>query len=698
MENKFQKIPFLRLLLPLLAGILIQESIQADEITVLLLLTVFSLILLVILILNIPGKWRWNGVFGILVYGVLCLCGMELTEIPYPCTRPENFRLGCIMLIPEEKEKTFKIVLGKIKEKKPEGWCSVDGKVLVYVKKDSSISFLEPGDLMIFHSSLQVIEGPANPMEFDFSKYCQSFGIFWKTYLERGQWKKLNEKPDLFSFSAGEWIRMQMIRLIRKKNLRYESLINSLLLGYREGISDTQQKYFAASGAMHILAVSGMHVAIIYGALVFIGGIFFRKKSGYIQLLPLTVVWLYATITGMTPSVSRAAIMISLYVVSRFINRETGTVNIILVSGFFMILADPSVIHQVSFLLSYAAVTGIAVIFQGLYRRMKTGYWLPDQIISITCLSISAQLFTFPLSIFYFHQFPNYFLITNLFAVPLSGIILIAGLIFFVFSFSAPISTFFAVILDKLTWVLDSLTGIMGGLPFSSTANISIDVYGVIMIYLTILFLVLYFRTRRALNMHLALICTVLICGGTCWHKIRQSENKEIIVLSVPENTVINLVSGSVNLVVSADTSLNARSQISAHSVNYWCSHGLKEPEYILLQYNNAVKLEDKGLFLTGYDNADLILIQFCDARVGVLMNRFESGRSGEGPLNIDLLIIDSKYPVKIRELVTEIIPLVVVINRNVPSWVAEDIYNECIQSGVPCHNIYRSGYFKLEL
>jgi competence protein ComEC len=698
MNFQLQRIPFLRLLLPFLGGVVVQEKIRTDEKIILFLLILFSALLFFSLILKFSDNYRWNIIFGILLYGILGLTGMNLREITVPAFRPEDFRLGRIILIPEEKEKTYKILLGKIKEKKSGEWHAIDGKVLVYIDKTSVISSLEPGDLLVFHSSLQVIEGPANPMEFDFRKYCESFGISWKTYLRNGQWKKLNKEVNLFSLYGAEWIRMKLVGYLQGKNLRYESLISSLVLGYREGLSDAQQQYFAASGAMHILAVSGLHVGIIYGALVFIISGFFRKKNGYILLLPLPVIWAYAMITGMTPSVARSAIMISLYVISRFLNRQTETLNIILFSGFFMILAKPSVIHQVSFLLSYAAVIGISAVFQGLYGKMKTGNWFLNQIISITCMSIAAQLFTFPLSIYYFHQFPNYFLITNIFAVPLSGIILIAGFIFLAFSFSMPISSILAVILDKLTGILDILTKIIGTLPFSSTAKISIDVFEVIMIYITIFCLVGYFHTKRINNLYFAFISVILICGNNFRDKIRQSANKEIIVLSVQGTTAINLITGPLNLVLTDDTSLVSRSRISFQSVNYWYSLGLDEPEFIQLPGENNRNFEEKGLFLSGSDNDSIIFFQFSDARIGILKECPGCKRQAETPINLDLLIIKSKYPFKTGELTDIIKPGVVVIDRDVPSWVAEKIGNECLQYGIPYHNIYRSGYFKLEL
>jgi competence protein ComEC len=698
MKSRLHKVPFLRLLLPFVAGVVIQERFRVDQNIILIVFTVLSALLLVTFLTRISENFRWNLFYGILGNCVLFSGGMKLTTQNALSSKPENIRAGCIMYIPEEKEKTFKMVLGNLKEKLPEGWRAIDGKALVYLKKSGDVYNLEPGDQLLFQSTFQLIEGPANPMEFDFGRYCLNLGIFWKTYPGDNEWIKLKDKKRIFSLSGAERIRLKIVRYTGSKNLANESLINSLLLGYREGLTGEQQKYFAASGAMHILAVSGMHVAIIYGALVFVAGIFLTRKSGWILLFPLPVIWLYAFITGMTPSVARSAIMISLYVISRFLNRKTDSLNVLLACAFFMIAWQPLVMHQVSFQLSFAAVAGITLGFQGLYRRLKTGFWLPDQVISICCLSVAAQLFTFPLSVYYFHQFPNYFLITNLFAVPLSGIILIIGFVFIFSFFSLPVSSFIGMIVDKITGLLDYLTRIAGTLPFSTTGNLTIAPFEVIMTYLVILLLLHYFRTRKVQNLHFILSLMAIILSVTSGEMIRQSDTKEVIVPSVQGNTVINFISGTNNLVLTDDTSSEARTRIISHMNNYWCSHRLDDPEFVSLQSFSNSNLQEKGVLLEGSEYNNLHYIQFCNIKIGILDDRFRLPVQPKISLNLDLLIISLKGPVQVSELKNYLNPGDIIIDRNVPAWITKRIESECIKYKMPYHNIYTSGYFKMEL
>lgn len=698
MNSRFQKVIFFRLLLPFLAGMLTQENVLAGKRIILSLLIIFTVILFVLKVLKVDGYYRGNTIFGILVCIIFCLCGMNLTDHIKPANLCENVRIGRITLIPEVKEKTYKIVLSGIKEKKSGSWYAVDGKILVYIEKTGKISNLEPGDWLIFHSSLQVIEGPTNPMEFDFSKYCKNLGIYWKTYMKNHQWEKISKSASIFSLSGAERIRMRMIRFMEKYSLLHESLVYSILLGYREELSDAQQKYFSTSGAMHVLAVSGLHVVIIYGMLVFIIRFLPGGKSRAMLLFPLLFIWVYAMITGMTPSVARASLMITLYVISKFLNRHTDSINIIFLSGFILIIADPSVFHQVSFQLSYAAVTGISIVYNGLFRIMKTGYWLPDQILSITCLSIAAQLFTFPISMYYFHQFPNYFLITNLFAIPLSSLILIIGFIFWIFAFNATISSAIAVILDRFAWLLDGLTKVFGTLPFSSTGNINIDIYELMVIYGLIFSLVIYFRNRRVINVYISVICAILMCGYACLDKFSQIRHKEVTVLAVDGITAINLISGMQNTVLTDDTSLVNRSRVGLHCVNYWHSSGLDDPEFIYIHNNQNRFFADKGLYISGYQRDGIIFMQFCNTKIGILSDGYRKDEKDPRPFNLDLLIINAIYLTDIATIMVNIKPELLVIDRQVPPWNAEKIESECEKYGIPFHNVRHKGYFTLYL
>ena len=399
-NSELIKIPFLRILLPLLAGILVQDKVKAELYIILPGILMFYILILFQHNL-VRGIQRKNSIiFGLLVFGVLFLSGMGLRPVNITTSEPEKTRLGRVALIPLEKEKTYKILLDRLWEQEQTGWSCIKGRVLLYIEKSIRMDSLMPGDLIVFNCRLDQLPSPANPMEFDYRRYCSIHGIFWRAYLNDKKWKKLEDRSKIQINYCAERIRMMLLKLIDKYDFHHRDLVASLLLGYRENLSKQQKIEFMHSGAMHILAVSGLHVGIIYSILIFLIKPFFRNKPGISISIVVACIWFYAMLTGLTPSVTRASLMLSLYMVSRIIKRKSSLINILLLSAFLMILFNPVIVYRVSFQLSFMAVAGISIIYQELYAFLRTNNRLVNKLLELTCLSFAAQLFTFPLSLY----------------------------------------------------------------------------------------------------------------------------------------------------------------------------------------------------------------------------------------------------------------------------------------------------------
>jgi hypothetical protein len=276
--------------------------------------------------------------------------------------------------------------------------------------------------------------------------------------------------------------------------------------------------------------------------------------------------------------------------------------------------------------------------------------------------------------------------------------ILIAGFMFWVFAFNATISSVLALILDNIAGLLDTLTKIFGTLPFSSSGNINTGIYELLVIYSLIFSLVIYFRTRRVIGLYLTLICTLLIFSKFCLDEFRQTTHKEVMVLSLEGITAINLISGSQNVILTDDTSQLSRAQIGLHCINYWHSADLEDPEFIQIRNDKNRHFADEKLYLSGYQRDKMLFIQFCDMKIGILSDCYLKESKTEVPLKLDLLIINAICPIDIATVMVDIKPDRLVIDRQVPPWSAEKIEMACILYGVPVHNVYRQGYFKLEL
>jgi competence protein ComEC len=701
-EHKFQpmfseeirKIPFLRILIPLIFGIVVQER---GNVYIYLVLPGIILSFFLVLLFYIITAVRKSGrdkIFGILVFIFLFLAGMGLMRVENITNEPERLRLGRVMNIPEEKDKTCQLILTGLWEKRHAGWYPLKGRILLYVEKSSGVRNVSPGDLIAFYCPLKQIEEPANPMEFDFRRYCSVHGIFRRGFLKTSTWQLLEGNDHFHMKGCSERIRMDLLSLIDDYNFQCQSLVSSLLLGYREQLDEHQKEAFAGSGAMHILAVSGLHVGIIYGMLIFLFKLFSNKRSGLSFLLPVPCIWLYALLTGMTPSVSRAALMLSFYALSRYINRKTNLSNIIFFSAFIMIFFDPKIIYNVSFQLSFMAVTGIAFVFPGLYAHFKTSNRLINQVTGLLCLSVSAQLFTIPLSLYYFHQFPHYFLITNLFVIPLTVLILYAGCMFFLFSFFRPAALFFAHILNFLTGLLQKVTNTISSLPFSETNNIGLDISDVVLLYLFIFFIIACLRYQSGRLLLVGLFMLLIITGKGFCEKVIQNKQKNFMVCSVEGATVLNLIDGFQNIVITSDTSQSCRDRIFYHLNTYWINSGLNEAEFHDFYQSRPDQSGHFYIIRPEKLKNKLVLIQFFKMKIGIVSGQLELNGEIRKKLRLDLLIINAPWTIDLLKLMNYIKPEIIVIDRNVPEWETKKLETTCVKLNIPYHNVYNSGYF----
>ena len=316
--------------------------------------------------------------------------------------------------------------------KTAEGWIHQNMKVLLYISVDSNGCLPPPGSKLVLLTALKNIPGPSNPEEFDYRKYLSIRHIYKQSFITLPS-RLCRDMGDPVGVVPRSRMRNRLLRLFRDIGLEpaYFGLVSALTLGYREDVDASTKKAFTQAGVMHIMALSGFNVGIIALVLGFILGVFDKNPAGkYAKtLIILLFLWLFAVITGLSPSVTRATVMISCVMTGRLFNRRVNTYNILFVSAFLLLTFCPGMISDVSFQLSFTAVLGI-LVYQPVLSSWVTFKNSRDSAGSGNYLlfPVRHSWATFPLSLFYFHQFPVYFWLTNLYVVPLvSVIICVAG-------------------------------------------------------------------------------------------------------------------------------------------------------------------------------------------------------------------------------------------------------------------------------
>ncbi|OIQ24630.1 MAG: hypothetical protein BM555_07025 [Crocinitomix sp. MedPE-SWsnd] len=484
--------------------------------------------------------------------------------------------VGVLTSSSESKENSIKIevdILTKNDKK-------VQGQTLLYLEKDSNKVLPKYGDLIAFNASFNSIKASGNPKEFDYARYLRIHDIHHQAYVESENWAKGEFIGNPVMLKILEW-REGFSKVIEKSGMREENIMvaNALLLGQKEYLSEDVLRSYSSAGAMHVLAVSGLHVGIVMLIFSFFLKPIKRIKHGkkLFLILMLLAIWFYALITGLSPSVLRAAVMFSFIVVGQELQRETSIYQSILVSAFILILIEPYLIFQVGFQLSYLAVLGIVYLQPKIYNFWFIKNKVLDKAWQITAVSIAAQLATFPLGLYYFHQFPNFFMISNLIVIPLAFVLLIVGIAYLAFYWLPFISDLIFWIFDFLLTILNVGVEWIEKLPYSVMWGVSIHWYEVFIIYgLIVSFTTSIVKKSSKIFMG-SMIFLFLFVGINIFEKITISSERKLFIYNVKNELVFDVFHGTQNYFYSTPKFYEDESALLFHVKHNWFYRSGKE-------------------------------------------------------------------------------------------------------------------------
>ncbi len=306
------------------------------------------------------------------------------------------------------------------------------GKLLLNISKSSLPKALSADDLLLVYAPVQEIPVPLNPYQFDYSTYMKSLGIYGQLRISS---KSILHSRDGSKSILGiaQNLRAHIISKLKKTKLKTDerAIIQALVLGEKKDIDQTLYKQYAAAGSVHILAVSGLHVGILYVILTFLLKPLRRWKFGlFTQAIAIVLLlWGFALLSGLSPSVSRAVTMFSFFALAKLFGRETNAMNTLFLSFLTLLIINPLWLFQVGFQLSYLAVFFIVWLQPIFYRVGYSKYYAVRKIWGLITVTLCAQLGVLPLSLYYFHQFPGLFLVTNIVVLPFLTILMCGGIL-----------------------------------------------------------------------------------------------------------------------------------------------------------------------------------------------------------------------------------------------------------------------------
>jgi len=573
--QNYPDLVFLRLVIPLIAGILLFDT--NTSILDLTMAIGCQLVLLIGLLSSMNHFYKriytqrikpfisfGLYLFPFLLGGWLTLLNNEIRADNHFSKIPDHYLQVIIDDEPQMKGNVCRFPAKVIRSFSNHKQHVVSGHLLIaLIAKEKSLK-LNYGDQLIIPGNYKPIEEPKNPFEFNTKDWYKHQNIHHQAFLQPDQIIIQHHHQGNPIINWALQIRKVQVDLFRKRIKQEEAytIASTLLLGYRTELSEDTLMAYSRTGTIHALSVSGMHVGLIYLIINFLLSFLNGSKPGKLikVVLSICLIWLYALITGLSPSVLRSAIMISVFIIGNAFNQNKNSYNLLAFSAFLILIYNPQLIYDLGFQLSYLSVLGLIYLQPLIYAWFSFKYIWADKLWSFIALSLAAQTATFPLSVYYFHQFPLYFLLSNLFILVPVTLIMYLGILVMIF----PMDIF----VFCLEWLLKfNNNGLrwFADLPYASISKIWFSKLDLFLITVAILFLCLALGRFNKYFMILSIGSLGVLSLSLALKRLERSQQKNVIFFSLKKGHAIAFIDKESAWIYS---SLNPDSKAIKHYIN----------------------------------------------------------------------------------------------------------------------------------
>lgn len=543
---------------------------------------------------------------------------------------------------------------------------NVSGKLLLNLKKDSLNTPLNIGQFLFTDVKIRALPQPKNPFQFDYKSYLENKNIYGQIYTKKSAIIVL-KKSKTSIYSLAQNFRNKVVTNFVKKGLKGDELavVKALLLGERQDISNELRQEYANAGAVHILAISGLHIGIIMFLLSWLLKPFEYLKNGKNSKLILIILflWIYAVIAGLSPSIIRATTMFTALSISLFSNRKTDVYNVLALSAFVLLLTKPQFLFDVGFQMSYLAVLAIVAIQPKLVALWHPKYKIIRYFWQLLCVSTAAQIGVVPLSLYYFHQFPGLFFLTNLVVIPLLGFILGFGLLLV---FLASINSLPAILMSFYQNIIQYLNVFISWIAHQEhflIQNISFSLALLLVSYFVIIAFYNWIETKKSWLLQLSLISILSLQSVLFYEKYRTNKTNQFVVFNSYNESLLTLKKAQDLQIITKDKPNETVLK------SYLIGAHIKK----IIQNNTA-----KNVFMV--NGKKVLLID----KKGVY----------EPVASCAIVIITQSPKINLQRLIEKLKPqLIIADNTNYKSFIAR-WEQTCTQLNIPFYDVSKKGAF----
>lgn len=693
--TELKKLPFIRIIFPFIAGIFFETERFSNHVFYIIPIVLLSLFFGVFYFLHrIKKHHKLRFTAGIAVYSAFFLLGGYFTNLYSEkesiLTDKEITAKAIIISLPEEKENTYKFIAEINIAYTDSLFFKQKEKILIYALKDCASAALEYGDEIIFSGTLQSITNSGNPKEFDYKSFLYKKGIRNRFYLQAGKYKVSNKNKGNMIVAFAEKTRAQLSSIYRKNGIEGDefAVLAALTLGDKSELDNEIKNAYSASGAMHILAVSGLHVGIIYVIINYL--LSFLDKLKYRNfavgkyskaIILILFLWFFAFLTGLSPSVRRAAIMFSFLIVGKALDRPLSIYNSLASSAFVLLLINPFLVFEVGFQMSYLAVLSIVIFQPHIDSFFNPKNKIIQAIWSLTAVSIAAQIGTAPISLYYFHIFPNYFMLTNIIVIPLATGIVYGAAILFAVSFISPVAAVAAFLLKKIVFLLNFTVKTVESFPFSYTQNITFNIIDLVLFVIIIISLYFFMVQKNSRALHFVFVSFIAFLISGFVLKYYNYSTKQVYIYNVNKESAYRFTYKNTNILYTYDSceiSSNVKYAVQNHLV---ATAGTK---FNLRNIENGAS--QSGQFL-----------KFGDKKFLIINSKDQVKFKGNKKIKLDYIILSKNIYVYINDILELYEPGQIIFDSSNKLMRIERWREECEEAGIQYFSVPEQGAFLLK-
>jgi competence protein ComEC len=579
-----------------------------------------------------------------------------------------------------EKQKSYKVEAWINSIYKKGKWENVEGKILLYFNKEvGDIDRFTYGKQLLIHSGVTEIINAGNPGGFNYAQFSFFKNIQYQAFLK-------SKNFTLLPYSQVNYFKQFILTLrnktlaILRQNIHSKtelSIAEALLIGYREDLDRDIVKAYSNTGVVHIIAISGLHIGMIYGLLLFLFKPFnkFSKVRLFIKpLFIILILWLFTCIAGMAPSIMRSAIMFSVIALGECLDKRNNIYNNLCLSALIILCINPFSLWDVGFQLSYSAVLSIVLFSKHINAWFYSKWKLIKLVWQLCSITLAAQLLTLPFVLYHFHQFPTLFFITNLLAVPLSGIVLYAELLLLLVSSITTIASVIGVIIKNALTLLNTFIFHINSLNYVVIDNIQVSIVQAVLLAIFILSICYWFINKKKSYLFVSLGSMLVFTTIRAINFYKHQYQDKIIIYNIPNFTAIDVVKGNTYQFF-GDSAVNNEGFLRNFHI---------KPSRTLNRLYNEQKMIDENSNAFIVNNKTILKI---DKPINQL----------EEKIKVDYVLLSKNPKLYITKLAKSVSCKKIIIDGSNPTWKVKYWMKDCDSLGIAYHYTAINGAFILQ-